>query len=96
MPGKLGRGTGPFGYKITFNVPQNLQNVGGLQVALTHFDVKIKPTTTAKVKGKKVGYLQIKSCPKSHKLPTRTIVNFNNIAGPPAGPAITLNSTFAC
>lgn len=96
IPGKVGRGSGQFGYTITFNVPVNLQNVGGLQVALTHFDVKISPKKTVKVKGKKVSYLQLKSCPSNHKLPFKTVNNFGNVAGPPAGPPITTISTIPC
>jgi hypothetical protein len=95
IPGTLGKGTGPFGFKDTFTIPTDLQNVGGLQVAQTHFDVKINKKTV-KVKGKKVSYLQLGACPKSHKLPTRTVVNFSNLAGPPAGPAVTVNGTMPC
>lgn len=96
IPGKVGRASGKFGYTITFAVPQNLQAVGGLQVALTHFDVKISPKKTVKVKGKKVSYLQLTSCPGNHKLPFKTVNNFGNITGPPAGPSITTNTTIPC
>ena len=98
--GTVGSASGQFGYKVTFKVPTDLQNVGGLQVALTHFDVKISKSKTTKVKGKKITYLQLKSCPSSKKLPTKTTVNFDNSAGgggvPAAGPPITVTGTMAC
>jgi hypothetical protein len=97
--GTLGKGSGQFGYTVTFVVPTNLQNVGGLQVALSHFDVKISPKKTVKVKGKKTSYLQLSSCPSSKSVPTKTIVNFDNSAGaglPAAGPPVTATGTMAC
>jgi hypothetical protein len=97
--GTLGKASGKFGYKVGFAVPTDLQNVGGLQVALTHFDVKISKSKTAKLKGKKVTYLQLKSCPSSKKVPTQTTVHFDNSAGagqPAAGPDVTVNGTMAC
>jgi hypothetical protein len=97
--GALGSGSGAFGYKVTFKVPQDLQNAG-LQIALTHFDVKISKSKTVKVKGKRITYLQLKSCPSSKKLPTKTTANFDNSAGgaavPPAGPPITVTGTMGC
>jgi hypothetical protein len=54
---------------------------------------------TAKLKGKKVTYLQLKSCPSSKKVPTQTTVHFDNSAGagmPAAGPDVTVNGTMAC
>jgi len=97
IPGKLGKGGGLFGYTITFSVPTDLQNVAGLQVALTHFDVTTTKSTV-KVGGKKYGYLQLASCPSNHKLPTKTVVNFNNLSGLPAGPPTsqTVTGTFGC
>jgi hypothetical protein len=97
--GTFASASGTFGNKVTFAVPADLQNVGGLQVALTHFDVKLSKSKTAKVKGKKVTYLQLKSCPSSKKLPTRTTVTFDNSAGagmPAAGPPITVDGTVPC
>jgi hypothetical protein len=97
--GTLGKASGKFGYKVGFAVPTDLQNVGGLQVALTHFDVKISKSKTAKVKGKKATYLQLKTCPSSKKMATRTTVHFDNSAGagqPAAGPDVTVDGTMSC
>ncbi len=98
VPGKLGPGSGLFGYTVTFTVPTDLQNVAGAQVALAHFDVKISAKKTVKVGSKKVSYLQLKSCPKSGKLPTKTTVHFDNSAGsgPAAGPDQTVSGTMPC
>jgi hypothetical protein len=96
IPGTLGPGSGPFGYSVTFQVPANLQQQLGLQIALTHFDVKLPSSKTVKVKHKKVSYLQLKKCPSSKKLPTRAIVTFNNDAGGAGGPVVTADGTTAC
>jgi hypothetical protein len=104
IPGKVGRGHGKFGFTVTFAVPSNLQNVGGLQVALTHFDIKISKRKTVKVtshgRTSKISYLQLTSCTRSRKLPTKTIENFDNRAGgasmPAAGSKVTVNGTMRC
>jgi hypothetical protein len=101
IPGKLGPGGGKFGYTVTFTVPADLQFQLGLQVALTHFDVKISPKTIrAKVKGKKkkVSYLAATKC---GTLPTQTTVNFDQ-DGAPGGPGtsggqtVTVQGTMKC
>jgi hypothetical protein len=104
IPGRLGRAHGKFGFTVTFSVPSNLQNVGGLQVALTHFDIKVSRRKTAKVRSRgkttKVSYLQLTSCPRSRSLPTQTIENFDNSAGGPsmpvAGPHVTVSGKMRC
>lgn len=100
IPGKFGKGGGAFGYTLDFAVPPNLQNVGGLQVALSHFDVKVSAKKTVKVKGKKISYLQLASCPKSKTMPTKTVEQFDNSAGgpsmPAAGPAVTALGKMTC
>ena len=101
IPGKLGPGSGKFGYTVTFTVPADLQFQLGLQVALTHFDVKLSPKTiTAKVKGKKakVSYLMAKKC---GTLPTQTTVNFDQDGAPggpgaPGGQTVTVQGTMKC
>jgi hypothetical protein len=102
--GTLGKGSGPYGYTITFAVPADLQFQLGLQVALTHFDVTTSAKTiTAKIKGKKkkVSYLSLASCPKSHKLPVKTVVNFDQDGAPggpgtPGGQVGTFTGSFKC
>jgi hypothetical protein len=101
IPGKLGPGGGQFGYTVTFTVPADLQNIAGAQIALAHFDVKISAKKTAKVGKKKVSYLQLKACPSSGKLPTKTFIDFDNSAGastgtPPAGADVTATGTMSC
>ena len=101
ITGKLGPASGKFGYTVTFTVPADLQFQLGLQVALTHFDVKISPKThTAKVKGKKkkVSYLMAKKC---GTLPTQTTVNFDQDGAPggpgtPGGQTVTVTGTMKC
>ena len=101
ITGTLGPGSGKFGYTVTFAVPGDLQFQLGLQVALTHFDVKISPKTiTAKVKGKKkkVSYLMAKKC---GTLPTQTTVNFDQDGAPggpgtPGGQTVTVHGTMKC
>jgi hypothetical protein len=99
IPGKLGPGGGKFAYTLKFTVPPDLQQQLGLQISLTHFNVLTSSRTiTAKVHGKKqkVSYLMLKSCPKSHKLPVKAIVNFNQDNGSPGGPTVTATSTTTC
>jgi hypothetical protein len=91
IPGKLGRGGGKFAYTLKFTVPKELQSNQGLQIALTHFNVVTSPRTiTARINGKKqkVSYLMLTKCPKSHKLPTKAVVNFNQDNGATGGPSV--------
>jgi hypothetical protein len=80
VPGDLAGGSGNFGYRVDFKIPEDLQNQLGLSIALTDFNVKItnKPFTV-KVKGKKkkVGYLELTGC---GTLPIRAIAHFNDSA----------------
>lgn len=102
--GTIGRAHGKYGYTITFRVPSDLQFQQGLQVALTHFDVTISPKTRkVKIHGKrrKVSYVSLVGCPKHHKLPVQTTVNFSQDgapgqAPPPGGPSVTDKGTMKC
>jgi len=112
ITGTIKPASGPFGYKVGFAVPADLQEQLGAQIALTDFDVNISGTKTAvkkykvkkKVKGKvkkvtkkaKVTYLQIKSCPSSGTVPNQAIVHFNNDDNSPGGPVVTATSDYAC
>jgi hypothetical protein len=107
VEGKMSRASGKFGFKLTFTTPDDLQFQQGLQTPQTHFDIKIKSITTkAKVHGKKtkVPYLGLTACPKSHKLPTRTTVNFAQdgplVGNPPhpqpGGQVVTRDGTVKC
>jgi hypothetical protein len=101
VTGQMGPGGGKFGYTVTFTVPADLQYQLGLQVALTHFDVKISPKVhKLKVRGKtkKLSYLGVTKC---GTLPTQTTANFDQ-DGAPGGPGVgpttpvTVTGTMKC
>jgi hypothetical protein len=96
IPGPIKKTSGKFGYKVNFKVPKELQGQVGSQIALTHFNVKIKPTKQVKIKKHKASYLQITSCPKSNKLPTKAIVHFNDDDGNPSSQTKTSTGTMTC
>jgi hypothetical protein len=90
VPGDLGGG-GPFGYRVDFKIPADLQNQLGLSISLTDFKVAItNKSFSVKVggKSKKVGYLQLTGCPGG-KLPVRAIARF-------ASGDVTSDSTSKC
>jgi hypothetical protein len=102
--GKIGPGGGKYAYTITFTVPSDLQFQQGLQVALTHFDVKISTKTVkARIKGRtqKVSYVGLTGCPKNHTLPVKTVEHFDQDgtpgSPPPSGGQVfTFNGTMKC
>jgi hypothetical protein len=108
IDGKISKASGAFGNKVGFQVPAELQNVLGSQIALTDFDVKLFPKKKAVVKivkgkGKKrkvtkvkVSYLQLTKCPASGTLPTRAVVHFNKDDGSAGGQEVTSDNTSAC
>jgi len=82
IPGTVVRASGPFGFSVRFDIPENLQTQLGLSISLTYFQVKISGTPrTFTVKGKKVkvSYLQVTSCPGG-KLPVKAIAKFKDSA----------------
>jgi hypothetical protein len=110
IPGKLVTSgvSSPFGYKVNFEVPAQLQGTLGTQIALTHFDVAITPKNIVKLKGpkpknkhkkrkvKRVAYLQLTKCPSSKTLPTKAIVHFNNDDNTPGGQVVPSDGTMTC
>lgn len=92
VPGDLGSASAPFGYKVDFKIPEDLQNQLGLSIALTDFKVSItgKPFTV-KIKGKKVkkGYLELTGC---GELPIRAIAHFKDSANGGATTDVTNDS----
>jgi hypothetical protein len=97
IPGKIVKQKGKFGFKVQFRVPPELQSPApGSQVALTDFNVKVKTGRTVKIKKKKASYLQMTSCPKSKKLPTKVIGHFNQDDNSPGGGTKTDTGTMAC
>lgn len=101
VTGTIGKGGGKFAYTVTFAVPADLQYQLGLQVALTHFDVKISPkrhTVRVHHKKRKLSYLGVTKC---GTLPTKTTVNFDQDGtpgGPGTGPTtpVTTTGTMKC
>lgn len=104
IPGDISGASAPFGYKVTFKVPTDLQGSLGAQIALTNFDVQISASKTAKVvkkRGKtkttsRVSYLQVTGCPASKTLPTRAIVHFNKDDNTSGGEDKQSDGTMAC
>jgi hypothetical protein len=97
VPGDLGPASAPFGYKVDFKIPEDLQNQLGLSIALTDFKVSItNKTFTVKVKGKsvKTGYLQLVGACPGGKLPIRAIGHFKDANGVTTD--VTNDSTAKC
>jgi len=97
VPGDLASASAPFGYRVDFKIPADLQNQLGLSIALTDFKVAItNKAFTVKKGGKKVqvGYLElIGSCPGG-KVPVRAIGHFVGADGTPQD--VTNDSTSKC
>jgi hypothetical protein len=97
VPGKLGSGSGAYGYTVAFTIPDDLQQQLGLSIALADFKVSIsnKPQTL-KVKGRKfkAGYLQLTGCPAGGTLPVKAVATFKDANG--ATSNITSESTAKC
>jgi hypothetical protein len=94
VPGDLGSASAPFGYKVDFKIPEDLQNQLGLAIALTDFKVAItNKTFKVKVKGKTVkkGYLEVTKC---GSMPIRAIGHFKDANG--AVTDVTNDSTAKC
>jgi hypothetical protein len=81
VPGDLASASAPFGYRVDFKIPEDLQNQLGLSIALTDFKVAItNKAFKVKVKGKtkSVGYLELSGC---GELPIRAIGHFKDANG---------------
>jgi hypothetical protein len=81
VPGDLGAASAPFGYKVDFKIPDDLQNQLGLSIALTDFKVNVTNKAFTVKKGKKkvqVGYLEETGCPASGQVPIRAIAHFTS------------------
>jgi hypothetical protein len=109
IPGHIEKLSGDpdFGYKVGFEVPEELQEQLGAQISLTNFDVLIKTNKKVNVKyGKKnrkgkrkkygASYLQLKKCPASGNLPVKAIVHFNNDDNSPGGQVVEDPSESSC
>ena len=92
VPGDLAKASAPFGYRVDFKIPEDLQSQLGLSISLTDFKVSItnKPFTV-KIKGKKVkkGYLELTGC---GELPIRAIAHFKDSANGGANTDVTNDS----
>jgi hypothetical protein len=92
VPGDLAKASAPFGYRVDFKIPEDLQNQLGLSIALTDFKVNItNKAFTVKKGGKKikVGYLELTGC---GELPIRAIGHFKDSANGGANTDVTKDS----
>jgi hypothetical protein len=92
VPGDLASASAPFGYRVDFKIPEDLQNQLGLSIALTDFKVAItskKFTVTVKGVKKKIGYLELTGC---GELPIRAIAHFKDSANGGANTDVTSDS----
>ena len=92
VPGDLAPASAPFGYRVDFKIPEDLQNQLGLSIALTDFKVSITSKKfTVKVHGKKkgVGYLETTGC---GELPIRAVAHFKDSANGGATTDVTNDS----
>jgi hypothetical protein len=106
IPGAVATAPSPFGFKVGFAVPKELQEILGSQIALTNFKVTIdghkKLKRKVKIKGKTksklfdTSYLQLKKCPKSKSLPVKAVVHFNDDNNQPSSNTVTDESTMSC
>jgi hypothetical protein len=111
IPGAIQKLSGDpeFGYKVGFEVPEELQEQLGAQISLTDFNVTIQTNKKVKVpygkKPKKKGkqrkkygasYLQLKKCPTSGDLPVKAIVHFNDDSNNAGGQTVEDVSSSSC
>lgn len=92
VPGDLSSAAAPFGYKVDFKIPEDLQNQLGLSIALTDFKVNITNKAFVVKKGGKkvkVGYLELTGC---GELPIRAIGHFKDSANNGANTDVTNDS----
>lgn len=93
VPGDLAGGTGDFGYRVDFKIPEDLQNQLGLSIALTDFKVNITNKAFVVKKGGKkikVGYLELTGC---GTLPIRAVAHFTDSAAGGSTTDVTDDST---
>ena len=92
VPGDLTSASAPFGYRVDFKIPEDLQNQLGLSIALTDFKVAIpNKKYTVKKAGKlvKLGFLELTGC---GELPVRAIAHFKDSANGGATTDVTNDS----
>jgi hypothetical protein len=97
VPGDLGAGKGPYGYRVDFKIPPDLQNQLGLSIALTDFKVQItNKAFPVKIHGKKakVSYLQLAGKCTGGQLPVEAIAHFVDANGNPTD--VTNDSNTKC
>ncbi|MEA2423673.1 MAG: hypothetical protein QOH13_83 [Thermoleophilaceae bacterium] len=66
--------TGLWNFKLTVDVPEILQRIVGLDVAIEDFSVKVNGTR--RVNGRKRGYLETEICPPGALIPMRGTFSF--------------------
>ena len=109
IAGDVSKARSPFGTRVAFHVPPELQARAGAQIALTHFDVSlfsdkganrktvaIKRRVGRRKRTVRITFLQVKKCPAAHVLPSKATVHFNDDAGNPGGPVVTNTGSVPC
>jgi hypothetical protein len=92
VPGDVVAASAPFGYRVDFKIPEDLQNQLGLSIALTDFKVSItNKAFKVKVHGKtkSVGFLELTGC---GELPVRAVAHFKDSANGGATTDVTNDS----
>ena len=92
---KLTRVHGPHSYRLTLAVPEGLQSIAGIQVAVTRFTTNIGAFTT--VKSRRYPYIRAPICPIGATLPLQGTFTFNDDNGIPSSALTqTVKSTIDC
>lgn len=87
--GTISKTTGPFGYDVHFSIPPSQSSLpGGYTSVLTKLDVSIGKTE--KRHRHKIGYVELSSCPKTHKVASKAVVTFST------GQSQSVTATAAC
>jgi len=95
--GKLSRAAGTYGYKLTFDIPGDVQQPApGLYTPLIDFQTSV--AATRRIKRKRVPYVATVSCPSNRKWAFKSITDYanENRADRPQQPSQTAEATSNC
>jgi len=81
-----------YAYQLTLPVPEDLQVIAGVPIAVAEFQTTVRATVTKRVRGTTVrrGYIEVPLCPAGALVPLRGIFSFIG------APTETVNSGIAC
>lgn len=94
IPASLTGASGAFSKRLTVAFPPNLQEVAGIQVAVTQFRAAVTGTTVRN--GRRISYVQTTSCPSTKRMKLRGDFTFNDDNGQPGGGLISSTGSIAC